>query len=93
MYSFIAAISSTWTHSICTRRGNAAFTKQASEELRIKEETLRRDLGRVLLQLEKLQDEQIRQTLTPEKPAARRAIWKRRWRWWCSRHRQQGKAG
>ena len=31
---------------------------------------MRRDLGRVLLQLEKLQDEQIRKALTPEKPEA-----------------------
>ena len=58
------------TLDLYSARQRAAFTKQASEELRIKEETLRRDLGRVLLQLEKLQDEQIRKALTPEKPEA-----------------------
>ncbi len=58
------------TLDLYSARQRAAFTKQASEELRLKEETLRRDLGRVLLQLEKLQDEQIRKALTPEKPEA-----------------------
>jgi DNA primase len=50
-------------------RQRAAFTKQASEELQLKEETLRRDVGRVLMQLERLQDEQIRQALLPDKRA------------------------
>jgi hypothetical protein len=59
------------TLDLYSARQRAAFTKQASEELRLKEETLRRDLGRVLLQLEKLQDEQIRKALTPEKQEAR----------------------
>ena len=59
------------TLDLYSARQRAAFTKHASEELRMKEETLRRDLGRVLLQLEKLQDEQIRKALTPEKPEAR----------------------
>jgi DNA primase catalytic core len=58
------------TLDLYSARQRAAFTKQASDELRLKEETLRRDLGRVLLQLEKLQDEQIRKALTPEKPEA-----------------------
>ena len=58
------------TLDLYSARQRAAFTKQASEELRLKEETLRRDLGRVLLQLEKLQDEQVRKALTPEKPEA-----------------------
>ncbi len=57
------------TLDLYSARQRAAFTKQASEELRLKEETLRRDLGRVLLELEKLQDEQIRKALLPEKPA------------------------
>jgi DNA primase len=55
------------TLDLYSARQRAAFTKQASEELQLKEETLRRDLGRVLLQAEKLQDEQIRRALTPEK--------------------------
>jgi DNA primase catalytic core len=48
-------------------RQRSMFTKQASEELCIKEDVLRRDLGRVLLKLEELQDEQIRKTLEPKK--------------------------
>jgi hypothetical protein len=55
------------TLDLYSARQRAAFTKQASEELQFKEETLRRDLGRVLMQLEKLQDEQIREALTQEK--------------------------
>lgn len=55
------------TLDLYSARQRAAFTKQASEELRLKEETLRRDLGRVLLELEKRQDELIRQALSPEK--------------------------
>lgn len=54
------------TLDLYSARQRTAFLKQAAEELRLKEETLRRDLGRVLMQLEKLQDEQIRKTLNPE---------------------------
>ena len=56
------------TLDLYSARQRAAFTKQASEELHLKEETLRRDLGRVLMQLEKLQDEQIRKILSPDTP-------------------------
>jgi len=55
------------TLDLYSARQRAAFTKQASEELRVSEETLKRDLGRVLLKLEELQDEQIRKALSPEK--------------------------
>jgi DNA primase len=48
-------------------RQRAAFTKPAAEELGIEEEeVIRRDLGRVMLKLEKLQDEQIRKVLKPK---------------------------
>ena len=57
------------TLDLYTARQRAAFLKQAAEELSVGEETLRKDLGRVLLKLEGLQDEQIRKTLAPEKPA------------------------
>jgi DNA primase len=40
--------------------------KQASEELGIKEDVIRRDLGRVLLKLEEMQDEQIKAALAPK---------------------------
>jgi DNA primase len=55
------------TLDLYSAQQRAAFTNQASEELHLKEETLRRDLGRALMQLEKLQDEQIRKALSPEK--------------------------
>ena len=56
------------TLDLYAARQRAAFTKQASEELQLKEETLRRDLGRVLMQLEKLQDDHIRKALEPARP-------------------------
>jgi len=54
------------TLDLYSARQRAVFTKQASEELGVKEEVLKRDLGRVLLKLEELQDEQIRKALEPE---------------------------
>jgi hypothetical protein len=44
-------------------RHKTIFCKRASEELGIKEEVVRKDLGRVYLQLEELRDEAIRKTL------------------------------
>jgi DNA primase catalytic core len=55
------------TLDLYSARQRSGFTKQAAEELGIKEEVLRRDLGRVLLKLEELQDEQIKKALEPEK--------------------------
>jgi len=54
------------TLDLYSARQRSVFTKQASEELGIKEEVLRRDLGRVLLKLEEMQDEQIKQALAPK---------------------------
>ena len=54
------------TLDMYSARQRGVFTKQASEELVIKEEVVRRDLGRVLLKLEELQDEQIKQALAPK---------------------------
>jgi DNA primase catalytic core len=54
------------TLDLYSARQRGVFTKQASEELVIKEEVVRRDLGRVLLKLEALQDEQIKQALAPK---------------------------
>jgi DNA primase len=54
------------TLDLYSARQRSVFTKQAAEELGIKEEVLRRDLGRVLLKLEELQDEQIKKALEPE---------------------------
>jgi DNA primase catalytic core len=57
------------TLDLYSARQRGVFTKQASEELVIKEEVVRRDLGRVLLKLEELQDEQIKQALAPKEEA------------------------
>jgi DNA primase len=55
------------TLDLYSARQRAAFTKPAAEELGIEdEEVIRRDLGRVMLKLEKLQDEQIRKALKPK---------------------------
>jgi DNA primase catalytic core len=54
------------TLDLYSARQRSVFTKQAGEELGIKEETVRRDLGQVLLKLEELQDEQIKQALAPK---------------------------
>jgi DNA primase len=57
------------TLDLYSARQRSVFIKQASEELGLKEDVLRRDLGRVLLKLEELQDEQIKQTLAPKEEA------------------------
>ncbi len=44
----------------------AAFVKQASEELGVKEDFLRQELGKVRMKLEALRDEQIEKALEPE---------------------------
>jgi len=50
-------------------RPRMAFVKQAAEELGIKEEIIRRDVGKVLFKLEELRDEQIKQALQPKEKA------------------------
>ncbi len=50
-------------------RQRGIFLKQAAEELELKPEVLKRDLGRVLLKLEALQEEQIRKRLEPKEKA------------------------
>jgi hypothetical protein len=57
------------TLDLYSARQRGVFTKQTAEELGLKEEVVRRDLGRVLLKLEELQDEQIKQTLAPKEEA------------------------
>ncbi len=56
------------TLDLQTDRQRAAFIKRAAEELHIKEEAIRKDVGRVFLALERLQAEQIRKALEPAKP-------------------------
>ena len=50
-------------------RPRMAFVKQAAEELGIKEEIIRRDVGKVLFKLEELRDEQIKEALQPKEKA------------------------
>jgi DNA primase catalytic core len=54
------------TFDVCAARQRTVFVKQASEELGVKEDVIRHDLGQVFLQLEAMRDEQIRKTLQPE---------------------------
>lgn len=48
-------------------RQRFTFVKQAAAELEVDEELIKKDLGKLLLKLEELQDEQIKQTLAPKK--------------------------
>ena len=50
-------------------RQKTLFCKRASEELGVKEEVIRKDLGRVYLRLEELRDEAIRKTLETREDA------------------------
>jgi DNA primase catalytic core len=49
-------------------RQRMAFIKQAAEELGIKEEIVRRDVGKVLLKLEEVRDAQLAEALQPKEP-------------------------
>jgi hypothetical protein len=55
------------TLDLYSARQRAIFIKQAGTELEINEEVIKKDLGKVLLKLEELQDEQIKQALKPKK--------------------------
>jgi DNA primase len=52
-------------------RQRAIFLKQASTELGVNEDVLKADLGKVLLKLEQLQDQQIRAALAPKDTTVR----------------------
>ncbi len=54
----------------CLATQRAGFAKAAAGELHVEEETVRRDLKKVLGKLEELQDEQIRQALEPKAATA-----------------------
>lgn len=56
------------TLDVYAARARSSYTTQAALELGVSEEAIRADLGQVLLQLEALQDEAIRSTLTPAPP-------------------------
>jgi len=57
------------TFDLYSAKHRAGFVKQAAAELGIKEDVVKKDLGRVLLKLEELQEEQIRATLEPKEKA------------------------
>lgn len=52
-------------------RQRAGFIKRAAEELGVKEDIVRKDVGRLFLELEQLRDEQVKRTLEAAQPAAR----------------------
>ena len=54
------------TLDLYSARQRSVFIKQASEELGFKEEVIKKDLGKVLLKLEELQEEQIKKALEPK---------------------------
>jgi len=49
-------------------RQRMAFIKQAAEELGVKEEIIRHDVGKVLLKLEEVRDAQLAEALAPKEP-------------------------
>ena len=55
------------TFDLYNARHRLSFIKQAAEELQLKEDVVKKDLGRVLLKLEELQEKQINKVLNPEK--------------------------
>jgi hypothetical protein len=56
------------TFDLYAARPRSIFTKAAAEETGIPEETIKKDLGKVLLKLEELQEEAIRKAMEPKGP-------------------------
>ena len=54
------------TLDLYSARQRAAFINQAAAELNMREEIIKRDLGRVLLKLEELQEQQITEAMKPK---------------------------
>jgi DNA primase catalytic core len=54
------------TLDLYAARHRAAFVKQAADELGVEEQVVKKDLGRVLLALESVQEEEIQRRLEPE---------------------------
>ena len=54
------------TFDLYASRPRQAFINQACGELGMQDDVIKKDLGKVLLKLEELQDKQIKQTLEPE---------------------------
>jgi DNA primase catalytic core len=58
------------TLDLYSARQRTVYIKQAAAEMAVKEDVVKRDLGRVLLKLEELQDEQIKKALEPKQASA-----------------------
>jgi DNA primase len=57
------------TFDLYAAKARASFAKQASDEIGIEEDAIKRDLANVLLRLEELQDAQIKKTMEPKTQA------------------------
>jgi DNA primase len=55
------------TLDLYSARQRAVFIKQAAIEMEVKEDVVKHDLGRLLLQLEEMQERQIREALAPKR--------------------------
>lgn len=58
------------TLDLYVAKARASYVSQAAIELQVSEDILKVDLGRLLLELERLQDDAIRKATTPPPPAA-----------------------
>lgn len=56
------------TLDLCQARQRQAFIQSAAEETRMEPDLIKRDLGKLLLQLEQRQEEHLNQTLEPAEP-------------------------
>ncbi len=65
------------TLDLYSARHRAVFVKQAAEEMRLGEELVKKDLGRVLLALEEMQDRQIQEALKPKETVVKMEDWER----------------
>ena len=59
------------TFDLYSSRPRQTFINQASSELGVQDEVIKKDLGKVLLKLEELQEKQIKNTLEPDKEVPR----------------------
>ncbi len=71
------------TFDLYIARHRRQFTVQAAVELGVEEQAIKKDLGRVLLKLEELQDEQITEMMQPKEPAPTMTPEEREWRYGC----------
>ncbi|MFZ2664043.1 MAG: toprim domain-containing protein [Patescibacteria group bacterium] len=57
------------TIDLYSARSRLSFVKQAAEDLRVKEDVIKSDLGKVLQKLEEIQEKQIKEALAPKDTA------------------------